>query len=101
MKKWCLLLVIVCVALLGQERSWVHDREAEYHLVPYDSISARSPLRIVSGKAIQKTGLTEIRPKPLIQTRVLTITADEVEWNHETGEMQLRGNVRVKFSSPQ
>jgi hypothetical protein len=97
MNKWCLLLVVVCFALLGQDRSWIQDRGAEYHLVPYDSIGARVPFRIVSGAAIEKRGTTGIRHKALIQTRVLTIAADEMEWNHETGEIKLSGNVLVKL----
>ena len=96
MKKSCLLLVIVCFALLGQDRSWVQDREAEYHLVPYDSIRAKSHLRIVHQRT-ERRGPLEIFPKPLIQTRNLAITADEMEWNHDTGEIRLTGNVRLSM----
>jgi len=91
MGKWPTLLVVLCLALLGQ------DREAEYHLVPYTSISARSPLRIVC-KRTEKRGPVETARDPLIQTRVLTLTADEMVWNRETGEIQMRGNVRVKLN---
>ena len=93
MKKWCLLLVIVCFALLGQDRSWVQDREAEYHLVPYDS---KGPLRIVHQRT-ERRGPLEIFPRPLIQTKILAITADEMEWNHDTGEIRLTGNVRLSM----
>jgi hypothetical protein len=93
MRNWPILLVVLCFALLGQ------DREAEYHLVPYKSISGRSPLRIV-WKRSETRGPVEIARNPLIQTKVLTLTADEMEWNHETGEIQLSGNVRVTFPSP-
>ena len=75
-----------------------HHREAEYQLVPDDSIRDKAPLRIVSGKATQVRGSAEIRPNPLIQTKILTITADEMEWNHETGDIKLSGNVRVKLN---
>ncbi len=96
MKKWSLLLVIVCFALLGQDRSWVQDREAEYHLVPYDSIRTKSPFRIVHQRT-ERRGPLEIFPKPLIQTKILDITADEMEWNHDTGEIRLTGNVRLRL----
>ena len=92
MKKWPILLVVLCLALVGQ------DREAEYHLVPYKSIRDRVPYRIVH-KRPEKRGPVDIASDPLIQTELLTITADEMEWNHETGEIQLRGNVRVKLPS--
>ena len=103
MKEGCLLLVILSFALLGQDRSWVQEREAEHHLVPYDSIRAKvgcgGQLRIVGGKAIETIGNIERRPKPLIQTPSLTIAADEMEWNHVTGEIKLSGNVLVKLST--
>jgi hypothetical protein len=95
MKKWCLLLVVVCSALLGQDRSWVQDREAEYHLVPYNS---KGLLRIVHQRT-ERRGPREIFPKPLIQTKILAITADEMEWNHDTGEIRLSGNVRLSMPS--
>jgi len=93
MKKWPILLVVLCLALFGQ------DREAKYHLVPYNSIRDDVAVRIVYGRP-EKQGPVDIARDPLIQTNVLTITADEMEWNHDTGEVQLRGNVRVKFPSP-
>lgn len=93
MKKWFLLLAVVCFGLLGR------DREAEYHAVPYNSIRDHVPCRILH-KRPEKRGPVDIARDPLIQTKILTITADEMEWNHETGEIQLRGNVRVKFPSP-
>ncbi len=94
MKKWPLLLAVLCFALLGQDRSWVQDREAEYQLVPFDSIRADVPLRIVHGRP-DRHGSLETFPSPLIQTKILAITADEMEWNHDTGEIRLTGNVRV------
>jgi hypothetical protein len=96
MKKWWLLLAIVSFALLGQDRSWVQDREAEYHLVPYDSIRSKTPLRIVHERT-ERRGPREIFPKPMIQTKNLAITADEMEWNHDTGEIRLTGNVRLSM----
>ena len=41
----------------------------------------------------------DIARDPLIQTNILTITADEMVWNHDTDEIELRGNVRVKQPS--
>jgi len=93
MRNWPILLVVLCFALLGQ------DREAEYHAVPYNSIRDHVPYRILH-KRPETRGPVDIARDPLIQTTILTITADEMEWNHETGEIQLRGNVRVKFPSP-
>ena len=90
MKKWPILLV-VCFALIGQ------DREAKYHLVPYNSIRDRSLIRIVHERP-EKRGPVDIARDPLIQTKILTITADVMEWNHDTDEIELRGNVRVKLS---
>jgi hypothetical protein len=90
MKKWPILLVVLCLALFGQ------DREAKYHLVPYSSIRDDVAIRIVHGRP-ETRGLSDIARDPLIQTNVLTITADEMEWNHDTNEIELRGNVRVKL----
>lgn len=91
MKKWPILLAVLCLALFGE------DREAKYHLVPYASIRDSVPFRLAHERS-EKRGAVEIARNPLIQTTVVTITADEMEWNHNTDEIELRGNVRVKLS---
>src|SRR5882762_7901213 len=66
MKKWPILLVVLCLALLGQDQ----DREAKYHLVPYDSIRDHSLFRIVHERP-EKRGPVDIARNPLIQTKIL------------------------------
>jgi hypothetical protein len=88
MKKWPILLVVLCLGLLGQ------DRRSEYGLVPFRS--ANTEFRM-AGHIVEKRGSVEIWHNALIETKVLTITADELEHDHATGEIELRGNVRVKL----
>ena len=54
------------------------------------------PFRTVYGPSVQN-GSVEMFPGPLIQTKILAITADQMEWNHDTGEIRLIGNVRLSM----
>jgi len=74
MKKWPILLVVLCLALLGQDQ----DREAKYHLVPYDSIRDHSLFRIVHERP-EKRGPVDIARNPLIQTTIAASPRDR-EW---------------------
>jgi lipopolysaccharide assembly outer membrane protein LptD (OstA) len=54
----------------------------------------------IRGRELQKEGpLTRARGNAVLVTDSVLLQADEVDFNANTGEAELRGNVRVKFFS--
>ncbi len=85
MKKWSLLLLL-CFGLLGQDRQ---------------PNNRRYVLRIIGRTVelgIEEDGSSVMLRKVAPGAKVLTISADEMKYNEDTGEIEPRGNVRVKLN---
>jgi lipopolysaccharide assembly outer membrane protein LptD (OstA) len=83
MKKWPLLLLVVCLGLLGQNRQIQDGRVA---------------LRI-QGAAMEFSYQKPTGEVVLLKTRAartLTISADAMIFHEDTGEIEATGDVRVK-----
>ena len=95
MNKWPILLVVLCLGLLGQER---HPK-----LMGQVDQSRRVTLSITdhtvefSVREPGPSGTATIRKK-VVEARSLIISADEMKFNQDTGEIEPRGNVRVKIN---
>ncbi len=84
MKKWPLLLLVVCLGLLAQNRQVQHGRFALRIQGPAMEFSFQKP----TGEEIliKRAG------------RTLTISADAMIFHEDTGEIEPTGNVRVKVN---
>jgi len=93
MNKCPILLAVLCLGLLGQDR----------HPKPRDQADNRRRLTLhITGHVVQfsvqePNGTVQIMSK-VIETRSLTISADEMKYNQDTGEIEPRGNVRLKLN---
>ena len=92
MKRWPVLLLVLSLGLLAQERrpkpiDWVHMPDH----------GKRSVFRI-TGHLVHKSGPVEILSNAVVETKIISISADEMEYNQETLEIQPRGNVRIKLN---
>jgi len=92
MKKWPILLVVLGLGLLGQDR----QPDKRYvlringHVVEL-SVEQHGPFeQYGSGQILLR--------KVLAETRIVTISADEMEYNENTGEIEPRGNVHVRLT---
>ena len=88
MNKWPILLVVLCLGLLGQDRQPNHRCVLRMtgHTV---EISIENQVQFGTPQVL----------KTVIETKAtLTISADEMKFNQNTGEIEPRGNVRVKFN---
>jgi hypothetical protein len=87
MRKWPILLMVLCLGLLGQDRQ--PNRRCVLRVIGHTveiSIETRDqfgPPKIL--KTVMKTN------------SALTISADEMMYNQDNGEIEPRGNVRVKL----
>jgi hypothetical protein len=87
MNKWPILLAVLSLGLLGQDRELNHKR----------SILRVTPHTVEWG--VEQDGATHIYRQAAAEMRVLTISADEMKFDEDTGEIEPRGNVRVKLES--
>ena len=88
MSKWPILLMVLCLGLLGQDRQ--PNRRCVLRVTGHTveiSIENQFPF-----------GPPEVL-KTVIETKAaLTISADEMKYNQKTGEIEPRGNVRGKIN---
>ena len=83
MKKWFILLVALSFGVLGQ-----------------DTPARRVTLRITDhfvDISVQTPNGAVVTTRKTVETIRLEISADEMKYNTYTGEIEPRGNVRVKF----
>ena len=90
MKTWPLLLAVLCFVLLGQ------DRPADFNFVHMDR--GNLVFSITAKNVEQESGSVVILKNATMTTKVLNISADEMKYDQDTGEAELRGTVRVKIS---
>ncbi len=88
MSKWPILLLVLCLGLLGQDQP----------------PNRRCVLR-VTGHTVEISieNRVQFGPPQILKTVIerkatLTITADEMKYNPSSGEIEPRGNVRVKLN---
>jgi len=87
MNKGPILLVVLCLGLLGQDRQ----------------PNRRCVLR-VTGHTVEISIEDQSQSPPVVvktlieRKAALTISADEMKYNRTTGEIEPRGNVRVKLN---
>ena len=86
MKKWPILFVVMCLALLGQDRQF-HNKRSVLCITPH-----------AFAWGVEQNGSTHIRKIVATKNKILTISADEMRYDHETEEIELHGNVRVKLN---
>jgi len=90
MKAWPLLAMVLCLGLFAQDRPFEFSRTDHHKIV----------FQLRSDSIIQKQGSVVIlRGHTKITTQGLTVSADEMEFNQDTGEIEPRGNVRVQLYS--
>ena len=87
MNKWPILLVLLCLGLLGKDREL--NRRCVLRVTGHTvEISIETPVQFGPAQMV----------KTVIQTKAsVTISADEMKYDRNTGEIELRGNVRVKL----
>ena len=95
MKTWILLLVVSCLALLGQEYR-LTTPSGTFIFTRTDR--GQVLLNIAAKNAEKQSGSIVILTNATMTTKILNISADEMKYNEETGEAELRGNVHVKIS---
>jgi|SRR5690349_10625064 lipopolysaccharide export system protein LptA len=88
MKKWPLLLIPLCFALMGQDRPFHYIRT-----------EAGNTLLSITAKTLEKdSGAVVTMANAVVTTKVLTISADKMKFNRDTGEIEVNGNVQVRIS---
>ena len=85
MRKWSTLLFVLVLGLLAQDRP-PKPVGMEFH---------------ITGQSIERQpdGSLKIVGNAVVETKLLTISADEMVYDEGAREIKPRGNVRVKFSS--
>ena len=88
MNKGPILLVVLCLGLLGQDRQ--PNRRCVLRVTGHTvEMSIENPSQFGTPQIL----------KTVIETRAaVTISADEMKYNRNTGEIEPRGNVRVKLN---
>ena len=93
MNKCPILLAVLCLGLLGQDRQPKPRDQAD---------NGRRLTLHITGHVVQfsvqePNGTVQIISK-VIETKSLTISADDMKYNQDTGEIEPRGNVRLKLN---
>jgi hypothetical protein len=91
MKKWPILLVVLCLGLLGQDQRASSNRYV-LHLIGHTAQLSLAHFGHYDNPLLS--------PGVLLSQRKavdLTISAEEMAWDHDTGEIKLTGNVRLKI----
>jgi lipopolysaccharide assembly outer membrane protein LptD (OstA) len=93
MKAWPILLVVICLALLAQDQPFMLGNFT--HAVPDEIL-----FQMQSDSVVPTTqeGISILRGHAKITTKLMTISADEMDYNTNTGEIKPRGNVRVRLT---
>ncbi len=83
-----LLIIVFSLSLLAQDKPFEITRMEDGKIVSQlqaDSIQKEGPIVILSGHAT-------------ITANLMTVSADEMEFNQKTGQIEPHGNVRIQIA---
>jgi hypothetical protein len=86
MTKRLILLVVLSFGLLGQNRE-LNNKRSVLFVTPHSF-----------GWGFEQNGSTHIQREVAMNNKILVISADDMRYDADAEEIELRGNVRVKLN---